>query len=271
MKEETAPNTSGNSIAGPATLPCPKQIEGQTESAIFAPGNRELLGMLGHDLRAPLNWMLGFLELLDQTKLDADQHACLSTVKLCGADLLDTLTGILDGVKADTGHLKLNEEWNDLREVISAAVKVFRAQAALHEISFDWNVNAGVARWWYCDRAKLRQILANLLGNALKFTPKGAVRLEVDTVADSGGGQVLRMIVRDTGIGISKKDLAHLFEPFRQGSAPQGRPLAGSGLGLAIVQQLTEALRGSVDIRCPASGGTDVTLLFPWAQAEVAP
>lgn len=234
-----------------------------------APGLPEVLGMLGHDLRAPLNGILGFLELLERTALDSEQRDCLTTARACGVELKETLDGILAGLEADAGRLPLHAEWHDVRGFLATVARTFELQAAQHGITFACEVNPSLPPLWYFDRIKLRQVLTNLVTNALKFTrPGGAVWLDagLGPLSTADAGPRLELRVRDSGVGIRTADLTRVFAPFERGRSPGGNGPArpGHGLGLAIVHRLTAALNGTVELRSAEGHGTEVRLRFAW-------
>jgi signal transduction histidine kinase len=229
-----------------------------------------VLGMLSHDLRTPLNGALGFLDLLSDTPLTDEQRDYLDTAIQCAEELQDTLDGILNCIRANAGRLALVEESIDLAEFLSGTCRLFRRQAQMRGIGFELHLASGMPRRWRLDRVKLRQILSNLLANALKFTRRGEIRVEVEPIAPTFDRLPagVRLAVRDSGVGIPAEEIERVFEPFHQVSRGALERSTGTGLGLAIVAQLAAAMGGSLKIESAKGEGTAVTLDFPWRQED---
>ncbi len=228
-------------------------------------GSTEFLGMLGHDVRSPLAMVLGFLKLLEDTDLDEEQRDSLETALICGRETLDMLDGILTVVKGDSAEA--NASWHDLPQIARDLTRIYRAHAELHNLDFGVSMTDVVPRWWRFDRVRFSQVLANLLGNAVKYTHSGRVILAFSNDTDG-----LRIDIRDTGAGIAQRDLPRLTRPFQRGvsAESEGAP-AGTGLGLAIIQRLLPTLNGAMDFHSREGVGTTISLRFAWASAAERP
>ncbi len=221
----------------------------------------QLIGMLGHDLRCPLHDIFGYLELLSSTKLTSEQRGYLATALTATNHLQNMLDGILDYAKAEAGHATLKEEDVNLPEELEALVNTFRARAKKQNLEFPTRISESLPKNVRLDRTKFRQILSNVLGNAVKFTPSGFVSLEADAITK--GEQVhLILTVGDSGIGIADDQLETVFDAFRRAEG-EAEKIKGTGLGLAIVKQLVTAMKGEIILESEEGYGTTVSLDLP--------
>ncbi len=199
-----------------------------------------LLANTSHEIRTPLNGIIGTAELMLHGELDAIQKQRLSTVLRSAESLQSLLNDLLDFARADQGEIKLKNEAFALRSELNAIVETLAAVACSRSLELRCTVDATVPEWVEGDPLRLRQVLLNLIGNALKFTEVGGVTVEVVSFAED----LVRFTVIDTGIGISKVDLDAVFEPFVQVEGEANRRFQGTGLGLPITRHLL-ALMGS--------------------------
>jgi signal transduction histidine kinase/CheY-like chemotaxis protein/HPt (histidine-containing phosphotransfer) domain-containing protein len=204
----------------------------------------EFLANMSHEIRTPLNAVLGMMSLLRETPLSATQQEYVATARSSGAALLTVINDILDLSKIEAGRLEIESAPFVLRECLDAAMGMLSPKAQSKGLAFTCRVAEGVPAAIESDPARLRQILVNLLDNALKFTPRGEVRLEVEAGPERDGLRELRFAVRDTGIGIPADRRERLFKPFSQGDSSMSRLYGGTGLGLVISQRLAERLGG---------------------------
>ena len=212
----------------------------------------EFLATLSHELRTPLNAIVGWTRMLLDGSLDEPGRTRALEVIARNAQLQAQLVGdILDVSGIITGGLKLNTDLIDLGSVICAAVDALRPAALAKGVTLHVSEPAE-ARFVYADAQRLQQAVWNLVANAIKFTPAGG-RVEVDLVDDDS--DVLRIRVRDTGDGIDREFLPHVFDRFRQGDGSVSRQHGGLGLGLAIARHLVELHGGRVDAASPGRGG----------------
>ena len=207
----------------------------------------EFLANISHELRTPMNGIIGMSNILLETRLDAGQNDHLSTLKFSAESLLTLLNDILDFSKVHAGHLEIAPVQFNLIDTVSGIVKMFALSASEKGLALDWSIAPGVRPFLLADDTRLRQVLVNLVGNALKFTLEGGVTLAVEETAESTPEKaMLHFIVADTGIGIPRDKLQTIFEPFRQADGSTSRRFGGTGLGLAISTKLIELLGGKI-------------------------
>ncbi|MFW5837008.1 MAG: response regulator, partial [Desulfovibrionaceae bacterium] len=203
----------------------------------------DFLAVMSHEIRTPLNGVLGMLQLLERSELDDKQRTLLQTAKDSGRTLLEIINDILEFSRIEAGKAGLREETFNIRRLLTGLAELFEPQAREKGISLELDVEDDLPRLVRGDPYRLRQILFNLVGNAVKFTSSGKVVLEARAV--SGQETVLlECSVRDTGPGLSQNKLQAVFEPFTQFDGPFRRRHQGTGLGLAIVQRLASLMDG---------------------------
>jgi PAS domain S-box-containing protein len=219
------------------------------------------LSNVSHELRTPLNAILGFVNLLrTDDNLSGDQRQSLDLIARSSESLLGLITDLLDLARVEAGRMVLNEHEFDLYRLLDGLREMFRLRAAARSLVLTFEAAPGLPRWVCADEGKLRQVLINLLGNAIKFTETGEIRLAVDCglvePASAAGACDLHFAVRDTGIGIAQEDLAVIFDPFVQ--AARGRQThEGTGLGLSISREFVRLMGGELRVEStPGHGST---------------
>jgi signal transduction histidine kinase/CheY-like chemotaxis protein len=225
------------------------------------------LSSMSHEIRSPLNAMIGFTTLLRETALTPEQAEYADTLATAGSHLRDLVNGILDLSKVESGQLELEEVPFDLAGCAEDAAAIVAPQAEDKQLALATLFAPGVPSVVTGDPLRLRQILVNLLSNAVKFTERGEVTIEVAARPGNGQGECrLVFEVRDTGPGIPATVLGRLFEPFTQAEAATTRWFGGTGLGLAISKQLTERMGGMLTVASRPGEGATFTATIPLRQ-----
>ena len=228
----------------------------------------DFLATISHEIRTPMNGVIGLLDVLERTRLDDGQRKMVSTIEHSAEALLHILDDVLDFSKIEAGHLTLDPQPSDLRAIVEGAVAILAAQAEAKGLSLRVHFDPALAPAVVVDDGRLRQVLLNLLGNAIKFTASGDVAVEVHVDERHGSRQRLRIVVADTGIGIHAAKLRHVFAPFSQAESSTTRRFGGTGLGLSISRRLIERMGGHIALDSEPGRGTIVSVTLEVAVAD---
>ncbi len=227
------------------------------------------LAHMSHELRTPLNGMLGMTDLMASTPLSNEQNQYVSVLKSSSQQLLAVINNILDYSKIESGRLELEHIEFDLQALVADSVALAGVDAARKGLSLPCTFSSDGSPRVLGDPTKLRQVLDNLLNNAIKFTAEGSVAINVELKPDNTGMQA-QFCLKDTGIGITPEQQARLFRPFSQGDQSTTRQFGGTGLGLAICRQLVELMGGQIELDSQPGRGTAFTFNISFDPPEAS-
>jgi signal transduction histidine kinase len=218
---------------------------------------------MSHEFRTPLNAVLGFSQLLQQRSLPEDVARFIGHIHDAGEQLLALVSDVLDLSRIEAGEMRLEEAEFETAPLLDTVLAMVRPQADAKGLALVADVPATLPRRLVGDALRLRQVLLNLLGNAVKFTAAGSVTLRVHVLAAEAGQALLRFDVADTGIGIAPEQQMRIFEPFTQADASTTRRFGGTGLGLSIVRRLLDMMGGTLTVESQLGSGSTFSVTLP--------
>ena len=228
------------------------------------------LASMSHEIRTPMVGVASMLELLAQTRLDADQRQQIEIVQSSARSLLQIIGDILDFSKIEAGKLEINPAPVDLRQMVRESASNFMAMASARGLQLECVIDERIGAAHLADALRLRQVLSNFLSNAIKFTERGYVQVRLERLAVQEQRELLALRVRDSGIGISTDDQATLFQPFTQAGEGSTRRQDSTGLGLSICRHLAELMGGEIALESQLGVGTTMSLIVRLPPADPA-
>lgn len=219
----------------------------------------DFMATMSHEIRTPMHGIIGYTQLLSTEKLSATCGEYVSTIQDCASGLLIVINDILDFSKIEAGKLALEDRPFKLRRFLDNTLVLLRPKAKQAGLTLALDVRGEVPTMLGCDSNRLRQILLNLVGNAIKFTTEGSVRVVV-AVDDVDGGHEVDIKIIDTGIGMDREQVGGLFQPFAQAEASTSRRFGGTGLGLAISRRLARLMGGDIEVESVQGQGSTFSI-----------
>jgi signal transduction histidine kinase/CheY-like chemotaxis protein/HPt (histidine-containing phosphotransfer) domain-containing protein len=216
----------------------------------------EFLANMSHEIRTPMNGVVGFLSLLEKTDLNTSQREFIDTIKASSETLLAVINDILDISKIEAGKMELENIPFNIITIIERTVFLFNGRAKEKEIKLNLSIDSKIPDFLKGDSTKLRQVISNLISNAVKFTNEGEILVEASLVNQTEVDTEIYFKVRDTGIGMNEHEMAKLFKPFSQADSSSTRKYGGTGLGLAICKKIVELMGGTIGVVSKKDEGT---------------
>ncbi len=223
-------------------------IEAKDKAELATNAKSMFLANMSHEIRTPMNGVVGMVEALKQTKLTEDQMEYLNIIDISSENLLSVVNDILDFSKVEAGQIELENITFNIQKVIDEVVKMLKFKSDQKDLYLRYDVDKTIPSFIVGDSLRVKQILINLINNAIKFTSQGGINISCTLESISGEEVIIKLAVKDTGIGISQKAQEKLFESFTQADASTTRKFGGTGLGLAISKSLTKMMQGEIGV-----------------------
>ncbi|TPV60686.1 response regulator [Aestuariibacter sp. GS-14] len=228
------------------------------------------LANMSHEIRTPINGVLGMLEALNKTALSTKQQEYTNIAKHSANTLLELVNDILDFSKIDSGQITFEDAPIGISSLTSQLCRGFSHQAEQKGLNFHLDVSGTDKLVLFGDPSRIKQILTNLINNAIKFTQKGTISVKTKALLQSDGLYLLKLIVSDSGVGIEKSRQTEIFSPFKQADSSTTRQYGGTGLGLAIVAQITKQLKGKIKVVSKIGEGSSFVVSIPMATVDAS-